>query len=54
MASRGRLTPVDRLEFVDRGIVEFIARGVTDGRPFVQRERSQFRKLDGAWFYTTG
>ena len=35
----------------DTGIVEFIARGATGGRAFAQRERSRFRKLDGAWFY---
>jgi SEC-C motif-containing protein len=33
------------------GVVEFIARGVTAGRGFVQRERSRFRRVDGAWFY---
>ena len=38
----------------DEGIVEFIARGVTNGRPFVQRERSRFRKVDGRWFYVDG
>ena len=32
-------------------IVEFIARGVTRGRPFAQRERSRFRRVDGAWRY---
>jgi SEC-C motif-containing protein len=32
-------------------IVEFIARGVTRGRAFAQRERSQFRRVDGAWRY---
>ena len=36
------------------GIVEFIARGVTNGRPFIQRERSQFRKVDGRWYYVDG
>ena len=36
------------------GIVEFIARGVTAGRPFAQRERSRFRRVDGAWFYVDG
>jgi SEC-C motif-containing protein len=36
------------------GVVEFIARGVTKGRPFVQRERSHFRKLDGRWYYLDG
>jgi SEC-C motif-containing protein len=32
-------------------VVEFIARGVTRGRPFAQRERSRFRRVDGAWRY---
>ena len=35
----------------DTGIVEFIARGMAGGKPFAQRERSRFRKLDGQWFY---
>jgi SEC-C motif-containing protein len=38
----------------DSGIVEFIARGVTSGRPFAQRERSQFKKVDGRWYYAGG
>ena len=38
----------------DRGVVEFIARGVTRGQPFAQRERSRFRKVDGHWFYLDG
>jgi len=38
----------------DTGIVEFIARGVTAGRPFAQRERSRFVKRDGVWFYVDG
>jgi SEC-C motif-containing protein len=38
----------------DAGIVEFIARGVTTGAPFAQRERSRFRRLDGRWYYTDG
>lgn len=38
----------------DDGIVEFIARGVTRGQPFAQRERSRFRRVDGAWFYVDG
>ena len=38
----------------DDGIVEFIARGVTNGNPFVQRERSRFRRVDGAWYYVDG
>ena len=36
------------------GIVEFIARGVTRGAPFAQRERSQFRREGGAWRYVDG
>ena len=36
------------------GVVEFIARGATRGAPFAQRERSRFRKVDGAWFYVDG
>jgi SEC-C motif domain protein len=35
----------------DRGVVEFIARGIVDQVPFAQRERSRFRKHAGAWFY---
>jgi len=38
----------------EQGIVEFIARGVTRGKSFAQRERSRFRKVDGAWFYLDG
>ncbi|MDX2093471.1 MAG: YchJ family metal-binding protein [Kofleriaceae bacterium] len=38
----------------DEGIVEFIARGVTRGRPFAQRERSRFRRVDGRWYYIDG
>jgi SEC-C motif-containing protein len=38
----------------DTGIVEFVARGVTGKRAFAQRERSRFRKVDGAWFYVDG
>ncbi len=38
----------------DTGIVEFVARGATDGRAFAQRERSRFRRVDGAWFYIDG
>lgn len=38
----------------DTGFVEFIARGVTQGTAFAQRERSRFRKLDGRWYYTDG
>ncbi len=38
----------------DDGVVEFIARGVTRGTPFAQRERSRFRRVDGAWYYLDG
>jgi SEC-C motif-containing protein len=38
----------------DEGIVEFIARGALGGKPFAQRERSRFRKLDGRWVYIDG
>jgi SEC-C motif-containing protein len=38
----------------DEGIVEFVARGETGGQPFVHRERSTFRKLDGRWFFMDG
>ena len=38
----------------ETGIVEFIARGVTNGQPFTQRERSRFRRVDGRWVYTDG
>jgi len=33
------------------GVVEFIARGATNGVPFEQRERSRFAKRDGRWSY---
>jgi SEC-C motif-containing protein len=36
------------------GIVEFVARGVTRGVPFAQRERSRFRRVDGRWYYVDG
>jgi len=36
------------------GVVEFIARGVTRGTPFAQHERSQFRRVDGSWYYVDG
>ena len=38
----------------NEGVVEFIARGVTRGTPFAQRERSRFRRVDGAWYYLDG
>lgn len=37
-----------------RGVVEFVARGTTRGKPFAQRERSRFRKLAGRWVYIDG
>ncbi|MGE0397239.1 MAG: YchJ family protein [Kofleriaceae bacterium] len=37
-----------------RGVVEFVARGSTTGKPFQQRERSRFRKLNGRWVYIDG
>jgi SEC-C motif-containing protein len=36
------------------GVVEFIVRGVTHGKPFAQRERSRFSRVDGNWFYVDG
>jgi SEC-C motif-containing protein len=38
----------------DAGVVEFIARGVTRGKAFTQRERSRFRRMDGVWYYLDG
>ena len=38
----------------DEGVVEFLARGSTLGRPFAQRERSRFRRLEGRWYYIDG
>jgi SEC-C motif-containing protein len=38
----------------DDGIVEFIARGETNGVAFAQRERSRFRRVAGRWFYVDG
>ena len=38
----------------DEGVVEFIARGSTNGTAFAQRERSRFRRVDGAWYYLDG
>ncbi len=38
----------------DTGIVEFIAKGITNGSPFRQRERSRFRKDGERWFYVDG
>lgn len=36
------------------GVVEFIARGITNGVPFAQQERSRFAKTDGRWYYVDG
>ena len=36
------------------GVVEFVARGTTDGAAFAQHERSTFRRVDGAWVYVGG
>jgi len=41
-------------EHDDTGVVEFIARGVTAGKPFTMRERSRFEKVDGRWIYVDG
>lgn len=38
----------------DHGIVEFVARGASHAAPFEHRERSEFRRRDGRWFYVTG
>jgi SEC-C motif domain protein len=38
----------------DDGTVEFIARGITRGSPFAQRERSRFSRIDGRWYYVDG
>jgi SEC-C motif-containing protein len=39
----------------DDGIVEFVAAGVTRGKPFRQHERSRFRRDgEGAWIYVDG
>jgi SEC-C motif-containing protein len=45
---------VDSSETGDTGIVEFIARGSKAGKAIAQRERSRFRRVDGAWFYLDG
>lgn len=38
----------------DTGFVEFVARGTTHGKPFAQRERSRFRRVEGRWYYLDG
>ena len=36
------------------GVVEFIARGLSGGKPFAHHERSRFRRTDGRWLYVDG
>lgn len=38
----------------DEGVVEFVARGKTQGQTFAQRERATFRRADGRWLYVDG
>ncbi len=38
----------------DDGVVEFIARGITNGAPFAQRERSRFHRTGERWYYVDG
>ncbi len=38
----------------DEAFIAFVARGVTRGKPFAQRERSRFRRIDGRWYYLDG
>lgn len=38
----------------DKGVVEFVARYKIDGRAHRLIETSQFSKVDGRWYYTTG
>jgi SEC-C motif domain protein len=38
----------------DEGVVEFIARGESAGKPFSHHERSRFRRVDGRWKYLDG
>src|SRR5690242_7533083 len=45
---------VESEERGDEGFVEFVARGVTRGQAFAQRERSRFRRTDGRWYYVDG
>lgn len=53
IAARAKATVWRGLEIVDaqQNVVEFIARGATNGVPFEQRERSRFAKRDGRWIY---
>ncbi|MBZ0235671.1 MAG: YchJ family protein [Deltaproteobacteria bacterium] len=36
------------------GVVEFVARGATRGKPFALHERSRFRRDEGRWVYVDG
>jgi SEC-C motif-containing protein len=36
------------------GIVVFVARGRSSGKSFEHRERSEFHRRDGRWFYVAG
>jgi SEC-C motif domain protein len=38
----------------EEGVVAFVARGVSQGAAFAQRERSRFRRVDGRWYYVDG
>jgi SEC-C motif-containing protein len=38
----------------ERGVVEFVARYNLDGQPQVHRERSEFRRIDGEWYFIDG
>jgi SEC-C motif domain protein len=38
----------------DRGQVEFIARYAMDGMEHTHHERSEFRRIDGRWFFISG
>ncbi len=38
----------------DTGVVEFIARYAIDGSEHKHHERSDFRRIDGRWFFTNG
>ncbi|MCP4444370.1 MAG: YchJ family protein [Myxococcales bacterium] len=41
-------------ESEDEGVVEFIANFGLQGKPQSHHERSNFRKVDGKWFYVDG
>ena len=50
-----QIVAVERGGVADQdGIVEFVARGITSGVPFAQRERSRFVRECGAWVYVDG